>query len=378
MNADTATPPDAASRDDPEPSGWASRRRQFRSCCGTCAAGGICTCRSSPSGVRVRRDCSSIRHRACRWLFNWTPSLPYRMALMRTANAALQRGDLIVFRSPAKRRSSYRGLRGQPFFQMVRGLPGDVVTVQGRLVYVNGEPVGIAKTHAHDRHPLAPIDAMVIPPALLRARHQPRQLRLRYRSSGLVRADQVRWASWCRCSEGDAHGRYQIRAANHVPKLAAACACALHAVLFALCSFWRPHRPAPRADPANHPSAPQTSLLPTKCPGGTIFGYCGRSPWPLRMARILPGCGPSALYRELNTAIELRLRCRAGRRRSGPDGLIRAAHNQGPIGPPTTRDPGPMPAGRITMKRPLHSPARVRAPGAVRMDRSERRGDLRP
>lgn len=133
MNADTATPPDAASRDDPEPSGWASRRR---------------------------RDVQELlRHMRRRWylyvpvfaiwgfayarlfidptprvpvLFNWTPSLPYRMALMQYGHAALQRGDLIVFSFAGEAQEQYRGLRGQPFFKMVRGLPGDVVTVQGR------------------------------------------------------------------------------------------------------------------------------------------------------------------------------------------------------------------------------------------------------
>lgn len=125
-------------------------------------------------------------------LFNWTPSLPYRMALMQYGHAALQRGDLIVFAFAGEAQEHYRGLRGQPFFKLVRGLPGDIVTVQGRLVHVNGEPVGMAKTHAHDRHPLLPIEAMVIP-----ADHyyvqgtSPDSFDSRYRESGLVRADQV-------------------------------------------------------------------------------------------------------------------------------------------------------------------------------------------
>lgn len=193
MNADTATPPDAASRANPEPSGWVSRRR---------------------------RDVQELlRHMRRRWylyvpvfaiwgfayarlfidptprvpvLFNWTPSLPYRMALMQYGHAALQRGDLIVFSFAGEAQEHYRGLRGQPFFKMVRGLPGDIVTVQGRLVYVNGEPVGVAKTHAHDRHPLAPIDAMVIPAGHYYVQGtSPDSFDSRYRSSGLVRADQV-------------------------------------------------------------------------------------------------------------------------------------------------------------------------------------------
>lgn len=125
-------------------------------------------------------------------LFNWTPSLPYRMALMQYGHAAPQRGDLIVFAFAGDAQEHYRGLRGQPFFKMVRGLPGDVVTVQGRFVYVNGEPVGMAKPQAHDRHPLAPIESMVIPAGHYYVQGtSPDSFDSRYRASGLVRADQV-------------------------------------------------------------------------------------------------------------------------------------------------------------------------------------------
>ena len=97
-----------------------------------------------------------------------------------------------MFSFAGEAQEHYRGLRGQPFFKMVRGLPGDIVTVQGRLVYVNGEPVGIAKTHAHDHHPLTPIDAMVIPAGHYYVQGtSPDSFDSRYRSSGLVRADQV-------------------------------------------------------------------------------------------------------------------------------------------------------------------------------------------
>lgn len=52
--------------------------------------------------------------------------------------------------------------------------------------------MGIAKTHAHDRHPLAPIDAMVIPAGHYYVQGtSPDSFDSRYRSSGLVRADQV-------------------------------------------------------------------------------------------------------------------------------------------------------------------------------------------
>ncbi len=46
----------------------------------------------------------------------------------------------------------------------MRGLPGDVVTVSGRTVSVNGVVVGTAKAQAFDRRPLEPIAPTVIPP----------------------------------------------------------------------------------------------------------------------------------------------------------------------------------------------------------------------
>ncbi|WP_415841976.1 conjugative transfer signal peptidase TraF [Paracidovorax anthurii] len=125
-------------------------------------------------------------------LFNWTPSLPYRMALMQYGHAPLRRGDLIVFAFDGEAQAQYPGLRRQPFFKIVRGLPGDAVTLQGRLVHVNGEPMGIAKTHAHDRNPLAPIDAVVIPAGHYYVQGTSADsFDSRYRESGLVRADQV-------------------------------------------------------------------------------------------------------------------------------------------------------------------------------------------
>jgi len=125
-------------------------------------------------------------------LFNWTASLPYRVALVRYGPHRLDRGDYIVFSFAGEAQESYPGLRGQPFFKQVRGLPGDVVTVEGRAVALNGEVVGIAKTQAFDKRALAPITATVIPPGHYYVQGTgPDSFDSRYRSSGLVRADQV-------------------------------------------------------------------------------------------------------------------------------------------------------------------------------------------
>jgi len=125
-------------------------------------------------------------------LFNWTPSLPYKVALLHSGNPSLRRGDFIVFAFAGNGARDYPGLAGQPFFKMVRGLPGDRISVDGREVRVNGEPVGIAKTHAFDRRPLEPIAAGVIPPGCYYVQGlSPDSFDSRYRESGLVRAEQV-------------------------------------------------------------------------------------------------------------------------------------------------------------------------------------------
>jgi len=125
-------------------------------------------------------------------LVNWTPSLPYHLALMQFQQQPVRRGDLIVFAFAGEAQAHYPGLRGQPFFKQVRGMPGDVVTVLDRTVFVNGEAVGLAKTHAYDGHPLAPIAPVVIPPGHFYVQGVgPHSFDSRYAESGLVRAEQV-------------------------------------------------------------------------------------------------------------------------------------------------------------------------------------------
>jgi len=125
-------------------------------------------------------------------LFNWTPSLPCRVAWLLYGPRDLQRGDYVVFAFDGEAQAHYPGLHGQPFFKIVRGLPGDVVSVSGRVVSVNGEVVGVAKTHAYDRRPLEPIGSTVIPAGHYYVQGTSADsFDSRYRVSGLVRADQV-------------------------------------------------------------------------------------------------------------------------------------------------------------------------------------------
>ena len=125
-------------------------------------------------------------------VFNWTPSVPYHVALAHHHPGALHRGDYILFRFDGQEQMRHPGLRAQPFFKQIAGLPGDVVQVQGRVVTVNGKSVGTAKTHTFDRQPLATIEAGVIPPGHYFVQGASADsFDSRYRSSGLVRADQV-------------------------------------------------------------------------------------------------------------------------------------------------------------------------------------------
>lgn len=125
-------------------------------------------------------------------LFNWTASVPHRVALVRYGHGAPQRGDLIVYAFAGQMQARHRGLRGQPFFKRVTGLPGDVVTVSGRAVFVNGQPVGSARTHTRERQPLTAIAPQVIPAGHYYVQgSSPDSFDSRYRESGLVRAEQV-------------------------------------------------------------------------------------------------------------------------------------------------------------------------------------------
>ena len=64
-------------------------------------------------------------------LFNWTPSLPYRIVVVDHGPSALLRGDLIVyaFDGEAAERD-YPGLQRQPFFKKIVGVIIGTVTVR--------------------------------------------------------------------------------------------------------------------------------------------------------------------------------------------------------------------------------------------------------
>ncbi|HCY63211.1 MAG TPA: conjugative transfer signal peptidase TraF [Oxalobacteraceae bacterium] len=126
-------------------------------------------------------------------LFNWTPSLPYTVALMHYGHPPeLQRGDFIVYAFAGDAQRRYPGLHAQPFFKQVKGVPGDRVTVTGRQVFVNGIAMGHAKPTTFDRYSLTPIAETVIPGGYYYVQgSHPDSFDSRYRESGLVHQSQV-------------------------------------------------------------------------------------------------------------------------------------------------------------------------------------------
>lgn len=127
-------------------------------------------------------------------LVNWTPSLSHRLVYIDYFDRALGRGDLVVFSFAGQAaEGDFPGLRNQPFFKRVIGLPGDAVTVLDREVFVNGAPVGRAKTHTFNGRPLEPIESTVIPQGFLYVQGTSADsFDSRYRSSGLVRQGDVK------------------------------------------------------------------------------------------------------------------------------------------------------------------------------------------
>ena len=68
-------------------------------------------------------------------------------------------GDRVLFEPPEDVGSRV------PYLKTVRGVPGMAVSVgTDGMVFLDGEPVGLAKTHALDARPLAAIAPGIIPP----------------------------------------------------------------------------------------------------------------------------------------------------------------------------------------------------------------------
>jgi len=101
---------------------------------------------------------------------------------------SLKIGDRVLFEPPEALKSRV------PYLKTVRGLPGMTVAVaEDRTVFLDGEAVGRAKTHALDGRPLAAVAPGTIPPGhyFLLADH-PDSHDSRYAEIGLVPRARIR------------------------------------------------------------------------------------------------------------------------------------------------------------------------------------------
>ena len=88
-------------------------------------------------------------------MINASPSLPY-WAIWTSRTGIPQRGDIIVFTPPASPLlKKHFGTHPQPFGKIISGMPGDLVTREGRTFRVNGRPVATAKLTSRLGEPLA-------------------------------------------------------------------------------------------------------------------------------------------------------------------------------------------------------------------------------
>jgi len=120
--------------------------------------------------------------------FNASRSLPDAVYLVHKQDHDLHRGDYVTFRWHGG--GPYQ--RGIKFTKIVRGLPGDVVTMQGHDVYINGQYVSTAKYRATTGQPLELGLTGVIPPGFYYVHAtNPDSLDSRYAITGWIKADAI-------------------------------------------------------------------------------------------------------------------------------------------------------------------------------------------
>ncbi|WP_083987474.1 S26 family signal peptidase [Croceicoccus marinus] len=88
-------------------------------------------------------------------MINASPSLPH-WAIWLEKDAAPARGTIVLFAPPpSELLTAHFGKKPQPFGKHVLGMPGDVVTRQGRTFAINGEIVATAKPKSRKGEVLA-------------------------------------------------------------------------------------------------------------------------------------------------------------------------------------------------------------------------------
>jgi conjugal transfer pilin signal peptidase TrbI len=120
--------------------------------------------------------------------FNVSESLPNNLFIVMKRNHEIRRGDYMAFR--------WHGggpyVEGVSFTKIVVGLPGDVVSWQGRNVFINGQLISTAKTHAKTGQQLNLGPSGVIPNGYYYV-HTPNvdSLDSRYAITGWIKKDAV-------------------------------------------------------------------------------------------------------------------------------------------------------------------------------------------
>ena len=117
-----------------------------------------------------------------------THSLPDTAYLIFKQEKDLRRGDYVAFR--------WHGggpyLAGVKFTKIVRGVPGDVVSIQGQDVFINGQYVSTAKHRATTGQPLQIGFSGVIPPGHYYVHGTDKDsLDSRYALTGWIKAEAV-------------------------------------------------------------------------------------------------------------------------------------------------------------------------------------------
>jgi conjugal transfer pilin signal peptidase TrbI len=128
---------------------------------------------------------------ASHWIgLNFTNSVPERLVWLEHG-AAPQRGDLIVFRFKAEQGATAK-LSGTRWLKRVAGVPGDVITVDGRTVYLNGQLIGNAIERTPRGSVMTVVEPGVVPEGHYFIGGSTRDsLDSRYRDVGLVKREQV-------------------------------------------------------------------------------------------------------------------------------------------------------------------------------------------
>ena len=119
--------------------------------------------------------------------FNASSSLPHRCFLIHKGEPP-RRGEYVAFRWHGG--GPYP--EGATFVKRIAGIPGDVITANGRRFYVNGDPVGDAKTASRQGQPLEPGPTGTLPDSryYVHAPH-PDSLDSRYRLTGWIAESQI-------------------------------------------------------------------------------------------------------------------------------------------------------------------------------------------